>query len=124
LFHLRGEDVGNPGCFGRLDQGDILPGFVQYPVIEELQAVDVEFDRAPGMRVQEFREIIEQLTGAEIVNPAVKIVADTPDRPGVGLDGLGLQAAQLEALQMLLILLVEMGILRHGSVHYNLLGNG
>ncbi len=25
------EDIGNSGCLGRLDQGDIFPGFVQYP---------------------------------------------------------------------------------------------
>jgi hypothetical protein len=76
------------------------------------------------VRVQEFREIIEQLAGAEIVNPAIEIVADTPDRPGVGFDGLWLETAQFEALQMLLVLLVEVGILRHGGVHCNLLGNG
>ena len=85
LFHLRdGEDVGNPGCFGRLDQGDVFPGFVQCPGIEELQAIELYFDRAPGMRVQEFHEIVEQLTGVEIANPAVEIIADTPDRLGVG----------------------------------------
>jgi len=64
LFHLHdGEDVGNPGCLGRLDQGDIFPGLVQYPGIEELQAVEIVLDRAPGMRVQGFREIIKQLLG-------------------------------------------------------------
>ena len=75
------------------------------------------------MRVQEFGEIIEQLVGAEIVNSAIEIVADTPDRPGVGVDGLWLQTAQLQALQMFLVLLVKVGILRHGGVHCNLLGN-
>ena len=47
------------------------------------------------MRVQEFREIVAQLAGAEVVNPAIEIVADPPDRPGVGVDGLGPQTASL-----------------------------
>lgn len=34
-----------------------------------------------------------------------------------------MQAVQLETLQMLLVLLGKMGILRHGGVHSNLLGN-
>lgn len=121
---LDGEDIGNSGCLGRFDQGDILPRLVQYPGIEEFQPVEVELDRAPGVRVQEFREIIEQLAGAEMVHPAIEIVADPPDGPRVGFDGLWLQASQFEALQVLLVLLVEVGILRHGGVHCNLLGNG
>jgi hypothetical protein len=32
---------------------------------------------------------------AEMVNPAIEIVADTPDRPGIGLDGLWLQTADV-----------------------------
>ncbi len=84
------EDVGDSECLGRLGQGDIFPGLVQYPGIEELQAVEVELDRAPGMCVQEFRKIVEQLAETEVVNPAIEIVADPPDRPGVGVDGLGL----------------------------------
>lgn len=128
LPHLcGGKDIGDSGYLGRLDQGDIFPGFVQYPGVEELQAIEVELDRAPGMRIQECREIFAQLAGAEVVNSAVEIVADTTDRPGVGVDGLWLhmlQTAQLEALQMLLVLLVEAGILRQGGVHCNLLGNG
>ena len=57
------EDIRDFGCLGRLDQGDVFPGLVQYPGIEELQALEIELDRAPGMRVQEFREIIKQLLG-------------------------------------------------------------
>jgi len=121
---LDGENIRDSGCLGRLDQGDVLPRFAQHLGVEELQAVEVELDRTPGMRVQKFREIVEQLVGAEVVNPAIEIVADTPDRPGVGVDGLGLQTAQFEAFQVFLVLLVEEGILRHGGVHCNLLGNG
>ncbi len=121
---LDGEDVRDSGCLGRFDQGNILPGLVQNPGVEEFQAVEVKLDRAPGVRFQEFREIIEQLSGTQIVHPAIEIVADTPDRPGVGIDGLGLQTAQLEAFEVFLVLLLEEGILGHGGVHCNLLGNG
>ena len=56
------------------------------------------------MTLQQIIEIIEQLVGAEIVNPAIEIVADTPDCPGVGIDGLGLQTAQLQTFEMCLVL--------------------
>jgi hypothetical protein len=52
------------------------------------QAVAVALDRTPGMCAQEFCEIIEQLFECEVVNAVIEIVADTPDRRGVGVDGL------------------------------------
>ena len=62
LPHLRdGEDIGYSGCPGRLDQGEALPGFAQYLGVEELQTVEIEFDRAPGMCLQKIGEIVEQL---------------------------------------------------------------
>ena len=76
------------------------------------------------MRIQQFSEIVEQLAGIEIVNPVIEIVADTPDRSGIGVDGLGLQTSQFEAFDVFLVLLVETWILRHGGVHCNFIGNG
>jgi len=41
------KDVGDSGNFRRLDQGNVLPGFVEDLGVEEFQAVEVELDRAP-----------------------------------------------------------------------------
>jgi len=68
---------------GGFDQGDVFPGFMQYPGIKEFQAIEIKLDAAPGVLFQKFVEIIEQLVGAKVVNPAIKIVADMPDCHGV-----------------------------------------
>jgi len=44
-----GQNIRNPGCPGRFDQGNVFPGFVQYPGVKELQAIQIKFDCAPGM---------------------------------------------------------------------------
>jgi len=84
---LDGQDIGNSGCPGRLDQGNVFPGFMQYPGVEEFQTIEIKLDAAPGALFQKFVEIIEQLVRAKAVNPAIKIVADTPDCPGVRING-------------------------------------
>jgi hypothetical protein len=76
---LDGENVRDPGSLWWFDQGNVLPGFVEYPVIKKLQAIQIEFDCTPGMAFQKFVEIIEQLIGCKVVNPAIEIVSDTPD---------------------------------------------
>jgi hypothetical protein len=72
---------------------------------------------------QQLSEIIEQLFGAEIVNPAIEIVADTPDCPGVRINGFWLKTAKFQGFQVALILLVKVGILGHAGVHCNLHSN-
>jgi hypothetical protein len=59
LYLIDGQNIRNPGCLWRLDQGDVMPGFIQHTGVEEFQAVQIEFDRAPGMRLQEFVEIVK-----------------------------------------------------------------
>jgi len=77
---LNRQDVGDPGSLRRFDQGDLFPGFVQYPGVKELQAIEIEFDGTPRMVIQQVMEILKQLLGSEIVDPAIEIVTDTPDR--------------------------------------------
>ena len=60
---------------------------MQYLGVEEFQTIEIKFDAAPGVLFQKFVEIIEQLVGAKAVNPAIEIVADTPDCPGVRING-------------------------------------
>ena len=73
------------------------------------------------MGIQEFVEIVKQLIGRKIVNPAVEVIADTTHRSAVGLDGLGLQAVKLQAFQVLPVVAVELWIGWHVAVHSNLL---
>jgi hypothetical protein len=42
------ENIRNPGSLRRFDQGDVLPGLAQHSGVKELQAIEVELDRAPG----------------------------------------------------------------------------
>jgi len=43
--------------------------------------LQIELDRAPGMTFQKLVEIIKQLIGCKVVNPAIEIVTDTPVCP-------------------------------------------
>ena len=48
LVHLLdGQDVRNPGSFWRFDQGNIIPGFMQYFGVKKLETIQIELDRAP-----------------------------------------------------------------------------
>jgi len=75
------KDIRNPGGLRWFDQGDVLPGLGQHSGVKKLQTIKVEFDRTPGMVLKQVVEIIEELVGGQIFDPAVKIVADPPDRP-------------------------------------------
>ena len=121
LYLFNGQNIRDPGSLWRFDQGNCLPGFVEYPEVKKLQAIKIEFDSTPGVFFQEFAEIIKQLVGCKVVNPAIEIVPDAPDCPGICLDGLGLQARQPQAFPVFLIILVELWIIWDVGVHCNLL---
>jgi len=121
VYLIDGQDIRNPGCLWRFYQGDIIPGFIQYIGVKEFQTVQVKLDRAPGTRIQELVEIVKQLVGCKIVNPAVEIVSDTPDGPCVGINGFWLESSEFQTLQVFSVILVELRIIRHVDVHCNLL---
>jgi hypothetical protein len=58
--------------------------------VEELQPIQVELDRAPGMAVQQIGEIFRQLLLGQVLDFIVEIGPDAADRPRVRLDRLGL----------------------------------
>jgi len=121
LHLFNGQDIRDTGSLWRFDQGNCLPGFVEYPEVKKLQAIKIEFDSTPGVFFQEFAEIIKRLVGCKVVNPAIEIVPDAPDCPGICLDGLGVQARQPQAFPVFLIILVELWIIWDVDVHCNLL---
>ena len=61
------------------------------------------------MRLQKIVEIIEQLIFGKIVQPAVEVIADPPDCPGVGLDCFRLISREFQVLAVLDVKLVELG---------------
>ncbi|MDP2829920.1 MAG: hypothetical protein Q8O37_15110 [Sulfuricellaceae bacterium] len=73
----------------------------------ELQAIQVKFDRAPGVALDQVAEIVGQLGFGEVVDLVGEVSAQAPDGAGVGVDGLGLQPLELEVLEMGLVLPVE-----------------
>jgi len=75
--------------------------------VEELEAIQIQLDRAPGMAMEQCGEIIEQLLFAERLYLIIKMLTDAADRPGVALKGLGLKPFQLKVLQMGLVILLE-----------------
>ena len=75
--------------------------------VVELQPVQIELDRTPGVRSHQVAEVVGELGYGQIVNLMVKVVTDSADGPGLGLDGLGLQTLELEVLEMRLVLPVK-----------------
>ncbi len=98
----------------------MCPCFAQDMGVKEFQAIEIQFDRAPGMRIKQSVEIIKALIFVQVVNFTVEIIADPPDGPSIGLNGFGLQTCQFQALKMLSVIGFECWILRDGNVHCNL----
>jgi hypothetical protein len=69
---LDGDDIWQALGLGRFNQVDVDPGFVQDVGIVELEAVEVEFDRTPGMALQQIGEVIGQLLFAQIIDLFIK----------------------------------------------------
>ncbi len=58
---LNRDDVGQPLGARWLDQVNRHPGFFQHMLVEELEAIQVEFDGTPGVGAEQIGEIGEQL---------------------------------------------------------------
>lgn len=74
---------------------------------EDLQAVQIEFDRAPRVRRHQFGEVVRELLLGEVVDPAIEALADPPNCARVRLDRLRLQPLELEVLQMQRVVALE-----------------
>ncbi len=56
-----GNDIGQALGLGWLDQIDIDPRFVEHMGIEELEPVEIELDRTPGVGRKQIGEIVREL---------------------------------------------------------------
>jgi len=68
-------------------------------LVEELETVQIQFDRTPGVGAEQIGEVGEQLRLGQVMELVLKIVTDAADSTCVGLDGFGLQAFQFKVLQ-------------------------
>jgi hypothetical protein len=100
---------GRRWLLGGLIRPGATQGFFRTCCVVELQAVQVELDRGPGVRGHQIGEVVGQLRLGQIVDLVVEVVADAANGARVGLDGLGLQPLELEVLEMRLVLPVKVG---------------
>jgi hypothetical protein len=107
LFHA--NNIRQALDLGRLDQIGGYPGFAQHMGIIELEAVQIELDRAPGMRCQQIGKIIGQLRFGQVIDLFIEILTDTPNGTGVSLYRLGLEPFELKVFKMGLIIALEIG---------------
>ena len=84
---------------------------MQYVGVVELQAVKIELDGAPGVSAKRIGEVVGQLLFGQIVDLMIEIRADAANGPGVGLDGLGLQALKFQVLEVRLIIKINFCLL-------------
>ena len=69
--------------------------------------MQVQLDGTPRVRIDQLTEVTRQLWLGQSGDLTIEVLADAPDGPGIGFDGLGLQASELEVLEMALILQVK-----------------
>lgn len=104
-----GDDVGQALSARRLDQTGGDPGLVQDVGVVELEAIQIELHGTPGVGADQFGEVVGELLLGEGVDVPVEALADAPDGAGVGIDGLGLKALELEMLEVGLIVVLKGG---------------
>jgi hypothetical protein len=83
------------------------PGLAQHMQGVELERIKIKLDRTPGVRGHEITQLICQLSGRQVLDWMVEVIAHAPDGMGIGVNGFGLQALELEVLEMGLVLLIE-----------------
>lgn len=72
------------------------------------------------MALQQVGKILEELIGVQVVNPSSEIIANPPDGPGIGLNGLGLQPLELQVLLMFAVIPGKGRVVGHVGIHCNL----
>ena len=81
-------------------------------LIEKLQAIAIEFDSAPGMRLYQAGEIVFQVLDRQSIRATIEILGNTPYRARIRIDGrLGL-TLKFECFYMFLIKDVKTFLLR------------
>lgn len=93
--------------FGRLDDGDPVPGAVEYEAVEELNGVPRHLDGAPGSGLDQVQKVGLEVCGGQVVWTAVEKLGSLLQIEAIHLLGLGALALQDERIEVLLVELVE-----------------
>ena len=80
----------NLGCADDVDPGPVLLENMQP---EELHAIAVDFNRAPGVRIDQLGEIHFELLHGELIRAAIVISSDPPHSAGIDIDDALAEAA-------------------------------
>lgn len=94
------DDVGPARDLGWEYDARHRPRLAQHVFGEELQAVQIELDAAPGMRGLHLGEVVRQLSGRECGDLVVEMLPNAPHGTRIGLHRLGPQALDLQVLQV------------------------
>jgi len=104
---LDGDDVGQPLALGWANEIGHLPELAQHVQGVELQAVHVMFDGAPGVGGEQLAEVVGGKLARELVVPVAEILAHASDGACRGINRLGLQALELQVLEVGLVALLK-----------------
>ncbi|OLP08550.1 hypothetical protein BLL52_0157 [Rhodoferax antarcticus ANT.BR] len=74
---------------------------------EELQATQVEFDGAPGVRLDQVAEVVDELGLRQGVDVVGKVGTEVANGARVGVNGFGLQSFEFEVFEMRLVLPIK-----------------
>jgi len=97
---LNADDVGQAAGLGWADEAGHLPGLTQHVQGEEFEAVQIELDAAPGVLGLHLGEVVGELRRAEGTDFKVKVRTDAAHGARISIDRRGLQAFELEVLQV------------------------
>jgi hypothetical protein len=109
---LDSHDIGQALGLGRLDQIDLDPWLVEYMGVVELEPVEIELDRAPGVGREQIGKIIGQLLFGQVIDVVLEIITDAANCATIGFDGFGLEPLELEMLQVLFVIALEFSLVR------------
>ena len=74
----------------------------------ELEAVEIELEGAPSVGAQQVAEIVGELLWRKLVQGVPKILAHAANGAAIGIDGLGLQALELEVFEVRIVALIKL----------------
>jgi len=104
---LERDDVRQALCARRFDQTGCHPGLFQHVPVVELEPVQIELDRTPGVRLAQIGEVIHQVGLAQIADLMIEGVSHPADGARIRLDRLRLQALELQVLQVQFVVPVK-----------------
>ena len=100
---IAGQDIGQGTNAWWLDHVDPRERLAEHVLVEEADAVAVDLHRAPGMGVDQIREVAFEFVGGEVVGDAIDILRESAHGEGIGFDGFRGFALELEGGKVLLV---------------------